>query len=778
MAAGAASLEVDHKRGVVTVRGCPKEVEEGRKEFQNKLASLFPGDFLAVPMPRAALKDLANSRGLASAAAHAGIADEQHDSTPSGSDCCDEAGGVELWADWPFSCVRLRGEPATVRRAAKALYANLTQWNTLEVSVRVDRGIVTRLLSRSGRILAGISSNMGITLLVEREKGVLRGRARTEEDAKEANRVLKLKVAALSQRRSEQANAAAAAAAAAAVATTAAAPASKVVVRPGLPPSSSACSEDARSVLAAASGGGSGPAGLELTDAFQELQAFFGGEGDTSADVAPSEGMFPASSTTKRSCVFDGVEDVLSGHGLAVGNTAKGFGNQRNGVTSRATVVTPVATSSGTGRGGGPVRVAAAASTAAVAAVAAAGPGAKSGPRSAAHDHQQPQLQHVVQANHRGVIIHRPAVSPRPHSAPDPVRSSSPMVLSDDGGFRRSTAAAGGLIHYSHHHNHSAFRYDGGASGPSRSPSPTPSPTRVPLTLADHHFAHHAQQHQHQQRLKLRQDQHQHQHQLLRQVQQRQQQQQQQYHSPSSDGPSSWSMLPEEPKLVRHHTLDSFTKQQQQQQQQQHKLLVMGRRSSSQTGRDAIGWGNRAEEMGVVSSSYDRRLGHLPPRGGGGSSSGPEDYVYHLSPIQGETDAGYPRTPLRVESPAGYVLPPPSHAVPSGGSEHRGYGSVGAGSADSGGSAFMGHGFTATYAGGGAHDEYEKDAMPRRDELDHLARWKSEDASCYSTSAMSRSYSFSASASAGAAGAAGYGAGAGGGPSTFGGGSVSRIRRW
>lgn len=77
---------------------------------------------------------------------------------------------------------------------AKSLYATLAQWITLEVSVSVDRAIVTRLLSRSGRILAGISSNMGITLLVEREKGVLRGRARTEEGAKEANRVLKLKV--------------------------------------------------------------------------------------------------------------------------------------------------------------------------------------------------------------------------------------------------------------------------------------------------------------------------------------------------------------------------------------------------------------------------------------------------------------------------------------------------------------------------------------------------------------------------------------------------------
>lgn len=45
---GGASLEVDHKRGVVVVRGRPEEVEEGRKEFQDKLASLFPGDFLAV----------------------------------------------------------------------------------------------------------------------------------------------------------------------------------------------------------------------------------------------------------------------------------------------------------------------------------------------------------------------------------------------------------------------------------------------------------------------------------------------------------------------------------------------------------------------------------------------------------------------------------------------------------------------------------------------------------------------------------------------------------
>lgn len=46
--ASSVTIEVDHKRGSVWVRGRPEAVEEGRKDFQNKLASLFPGDFLAV----------------------------------------------------------------------------------------------------------------------------------------------------------------------------------------------------------------------------------------------------------------------------------------------------------------------------------------------------------------------------------------------------------------------------------------------------------------------------------------------------------------------------------------------------------------------------------------------------------------------------------------------------------------------------------------------------------------------------------------------------------
>lgn len=46
--ASSVTIEVDHKRGSVWVRGSPEAVEEGRKDFQNKLASLFPGDFLAV----------------------------------------------------------------------------------------------------------------------------------------------------------------------------------------------------------------------------------------------------------------------------------------------------------------------------------------------------------------------------------------------------------------------------------------------------------------------------------------------------------------------------------------------------------------------------------------------------------------------------------------------------------------------------------------------------------------------------------------------------------
>lgn len=68
-------------------------------------------------MPRAALKDLANRRGLERVATDAKAAELADGHKPDAS--YDEAGGVELWADWPFSCVRLRGDPATVRRAVR-----------------------------------------------------------------------------------------------------------------------------------------------------------------------------------------------------------------------------------------------------------------------------------------------------------------------------------------------------------------------------------------------------------------------------------------------------------------------------------------------------------------------------------------------------------------------------------------------------------------------------------------------------------------------------------
>lgn len=68
-------------------------------------------------MPRAALKDLANARGLAAAAADANADRAASDDKGDGAGAGDEVDGVELWADWPCSCVRLRGEPAVVRRA-------------------------------------------------------------------------------------------------------------------------------------------------------------------------------------------------------------------------------------------------------------------------------------------------------------------------------------------------------------------------------------------------------------------------------------------------------------------------------------------------------------------------------------------------------------------------------------------------------------------------------------------------------------------------------------
>ncbi|CAN0141852.1 unnamed protein product [Ectocarpus fasciculatus] len=612
-------------------------------------------------MPRAALKDLADAQGLAGAAAQAGVV-HGRDERPDG---CDEAGGVELWADWPFSCVRLRGEPATVRRAAKALYAALALWNTLEVSVTVDRAIVTRLLSRSGRILAGISSNMGITLLVEREKGVLRGRARTEDEAKEANRVLKLKVAALAQRRSEQINAANSAAAAAA----AAAPKAPVL-SPGL---SSTHSE--RSCVSVEHG-----PRLELTDAFEELQAFFGGG-------PPDEGV--PSAPTKRSCVFDGVEDVPSSTGFPAGSSTKGLGTRRKAGPSRPGVPEP-ASVSGRGRGG----VGVGSARAAAAGLAAVRPNVRGG---GGHDHHHHHLQRVADVNRRGVMIHRPVLSPSssvgsPPFSPPAAGAGPP----DAGGYHHHRARVRDMHQRQKQH---AFR--GGAIAVS--PSPSPSPTRLMNLPAHHYYAQETQYHHH------------------------------------HGSPDEWAVPREEHHHLRCHQqqqhVASHRHHQQQQQQRQHQLLSMERRSGgggmiSQATREADVWVDGAEEFGLApSSDYEQRRSSRPQQ----YLAAEDDYLYHRSGegfrVGSAPPAGYCSTTTMPAAAA-------SHAV---GNELRGE--------------FLSQGFTAAHGGGGGNeaDYYDGDAPPPPARQQQLGRWKSDDPGCY-RSTVASSYPASAAAAFGRGG--------------------------
>ncbi|CAM9154691.1 unnamed protein product [Sphacelaria rigidula] len=161
---------------------------------------------------------------------------------------------------------------------------------------------------------------MGITLLVEREKGVLRGRARTEQDAKDANRVLQLKVDALSLRRPELHPPQVLAAAPSIAGPRPSPPiaAGPVTISRTLPDSSEAPSLGSNDSGSASNKASSERGGQvvekeqqhqtnekELTDPFDELQAFFAGESLPNTGLSSADGK-------RKSCVFDGVEDVPS----------------------------------------------------------------------------------------------------------------------------------------------------------------------------------------------------------------------------------------------------------------------------------------------------------------------------------------------------------------------------------------------------------------------------------------------------------------------------------
>ncbi|CAM9402505.1 unnamed protein product [Ectocarpus sp. 8 AP-2014] len=396
---------------------------------------------------------------------------------------------------------------------------------------------------------------MGITLLVEREKGVLRGRARTEDEAKEANRVLKLKVAALAQRRSEQMNAA----------NSAAAAPKAPVLSPGL---SSTHSE--RSCVSVEDG-----PRLELTDAFEELQAFFGGS-------RPDGGV--PSAPTKRSCVFDGVEDVPSSTGFPAGSSAKGLGTRRKAGPSRPVAAEAVASGRGRGGGGGGGGVGSA--RAVTSGLGAARPHVRVG---GGHDHHH--LQHVVDVNRRSVMIHRPVLSPSSSVGSPPFSPPPAGAVPDAGGYHHRAG-----VRDMHRHKQHAFH--GGAIAVSPSPSPSPSPTRLVNLTSHHYYAQEAQ-----------------------------------YHHWS---PDEWPVPREEQQQQHHHlrchqqhvASHRHHQQQQQQQRRQRQLLSMDHRGGgiSQAAREAVAWVDGAEEFGTASSDYGRRSREQQQY-----LAAEDDYLYHRS---------------------------------------------------------------------------------------------------------------------------------------------------
>ncbi|CAM9696908.1 unnamed protein product [Ectocarpus sp. 4 AP-2014] len=216
------TITPDRSRCSLRVSGPPAAVEACRRELYTMLADAFRGEFVAVPIPREALHEVATSLCLADAAAAAAAATASSPKTGDGKRTAAAAGqiaevlgpmgvaaaecgwrgegNVQLLADWPCSCVRVRGEAAAVSVAVDEINTALSKWSALNVTAEVEEWMEPELFGKQRKAIKKLSQSMGGVVLKVVD-GVCSGRAASEEEARDATRKLEERLNELRARR-------------------------------------------------------------------------------------------------------------------------------------------------------------------------------------------------------------------------------------------------------------------------------------------------------------------------------------------------------------------------------------------------------------------------------------------------------------------------------------------------------------------------------------------------------------------------------------------------
>ncbi|CBJ31454.1 expressed unknown protein [Ectocarpus siliculosus] len=216
------TITPDRSRCSLRVSGPPAAVEACRRELYTMLADAFRGEFVAVPIPREALHEVATPLRLADAAAAAAAATASSPRTGDGKRTAAAAGqiaevlgpmgvaaaacgwrgegNVQLLADWPCSCVRVRGEAAAVSVAVGEINTALSKWSALAVAAEVEEWMEPELFGKQRKAIKKLSQSMGGVVLNVVD-GVCSGRAASEEEARDATRKLEERVSELRARR-------------------------------------------------------------------------------------------------------------------------------------------------------------------------------------------------------------------------------------------------------------------------------------------------------------------------------------------------------------------------------------------------------------------------------------------------------------------------------------------------------------------------------------------------------------------------------------------------
>ena len=152
-------IGLDERSMQVTIRGATEATYEAKIRVVSLLEAMFPCEFVSIAMSNSCIKQLCAQRNLAEINL-----------------------GVNVYADRPYSCVRIFGGPVEVNNAAKCLRQMMLDWYEKHAEFPYEEQMLSALLGKGGANISSLQEQLRVSMDINRQSRMIEIQAVSKQD--------------------------------------------------------------------------------------------------------------------------------------------------------------------------------------------------------------------------------------------------------------------------------------------------------------------------------------------------------------------------------------------------------------------------------------------------------------------------------------------------------------------------------------------------------------------------------------------------------------------